>query len=239
MDERAFEDVTAVINLAGANISDHRWTRSFKQELLESRTGSTQLIVNCLKNRDDIHFIAGSAIGYYGFGDSNTVFRESDPPGNDFMAQLTEEWERVADQVKNVAHIRTGIVVSPKGGVIEEMGKPIRLGVGAPLGSGKQFISWIHVDDHCGIVVHILENKLLGTFNLTAPQPVTNEEMTKAIARKLNKPLWLPNIPGLVLKIVLGEMSDVVLNGSRVSPEKIISTGYQFKYPTLAEALAK
>ena len=154
------------------------------------------------------------------------------------MAQLTVEWEKVADQHKNVAHIRTGIVVSPTGGMIEEMEKPIRFGVGAPLGSGKQIISWIHIDDHCGIVVHILENKLSGAFNLTAPHPVTNEEMTKAIAQKLHKPLWLPNIPEFVLKIVLGEMTDSVVNGTNVSSEKIRSAGYQFKYPTLATALA-
>ena len=237
IDKRAFEGVDVVINLAGANISERRWTEKFKKEMLTSRTVSTQLIVDNIKDKPGVHFIAGSAIGYYGFGDSSKSFKETDLPGSDFMAQLTVEWEKVASQLDNLTHIRTGIVVSEKGGAVEEMSKPIKLGVGAPLASGEQIISWIHIDDHCGILIHILENKLKGIFNLVAPQPVTNEEMTRAIARKLHRPLWLPNIPPFVLKIVLGEMADSVINGYKVSSEKIQSTGYQFKYPTFNEAL--
>jgi uncharacterized protein (TIGR01777 family) len=240
MDERAFDGVDVVINLAGANISDHRWTESYKKELLTSRTGSTKLIVDFLNSKPHNvkHFVAGSAVGYYGLCDNSTLFKESDPPGNDFMAQVTVAWEGVADQWNgNVTHVRTGIVFGPHGGALEEMSKPINLYIGSPLGSGKQYVSWIHLEDECGIIMHVIENNLFGTFNATAPVPATNEEITKALARKLHKPLWLPNIPGFVLKIVLGEMSGAVLGGTKVSSAKIISTGYQFKFPTLAEAL--
>jgi uncharacterized protein (TIGR01777 family) len=236
IDERAFDGVDIVINLAGANISGHRWTRAYKRELLLSRTGSTRLIANCLKQRT-VRFIAGSAIGYYGFGDDGHLFTEMDPVGSDFMAQLTEEWEKAAEQVKNVAYIRTGIVISSHGGAVEEMAKPIKLYVGSPLGSGKQIVSWIHLDDECGIIMHVIDNNLSGTFNAVAPEPVSNEKITKEIAKRLHKPLWAPNVPAFVLKIVLGDMSESVVNGSRVSSEKIRSTGFQFKYPTIESAL--
>jgi uncharacterized protein (TIGR01777 family) len=237
IDERAFESVDIVINLAGANISDHRWTESYKNEMRVSRVGSTQLIVNSLKKRSGIKFIAGSAIGYYGLGDSTQWFRETDPPGNDFMAQLTVEWENAANQIKDIVHIRTGIVISSHGGAIEEMAKPIRLFVGAPLGSGEQIVSWIHLEDLCGIFMHVIENNLVGTFNGVAPEPASNEEITNELAKKLRKPLWLPHVPGFVLRIVLGEMADAVLNGSKVSCEKIQSTGFKFQYKTIREAI--
>ena len=237
IDKRAFEGVDVVINLAGANISGHRWTKAYKQEMLVSRTGSTQLIVNSIKDRNDIQFISGSAIGYYGFGNDTEWFRETDPAGNDFMAQVTAEWEKIANQVKNLAIIRTGIVISEHGGAVEEMAKPIKLYVGSPLGSGKQIVSWIHLEDECGIIMHVIENRLSGIFNATAPEPASNEKITKEIAKNLRKPLWAPNVPGFVLKVVLGEMSEVVLNGSKISSSKIQSTGYQFQYPTIESAL--
>ncbi|HEX8061280.1 MAG TPA: TIGR01777 family oxidoreductase [Cyclobacteriaceae bacterium] len=237
VDKRAFEGVDVVINLAGANINGRRWTEAYKKELLVSRTGSTQLIVDAIKDRDDVQFIAGSAIGYYGFGSGDQWFRETDPAGTDFMAQVTIEWEKVASQVKNVAIIRTGIVISEEGGAIEEMARPIKLYVGSPLGSGKQIVSWIHLEDECGIIMHVMENKLHGIFNATAPEPASNAEITKELAKKLHKPLWAPNVPAFILEIVLGPMSESVLNGSRVSSEKIASTGYNFQYPTIESAL--
>ena len=243
IDGKAFEDADVVINLAGANINGHRWTKSYKQELLTSRTESTRLIVDFLNSKSNRvkQFIAGSAIGFYGFGDNSRWFKENDTPGKDFMAQITVEWEKVADQVKSnqikIAHIRTGIVMSRQGGALQEMSRPIKLFIGAPLGSGQQFVSWIHLEDLCGIFIHIIENNLSGIFNAVAPQPATNEEITKAIAKQLHKPLLLPNIPPFVLKIILGEMSDAVVNGSKVSSEKIQVTGFKFQYPTIDAAL--
>jgi len=237
IDERAFDGVDIVVNLAGANINDHRWTDAYKKEMLVSRTGSTQLIVNVLKERSGIQLIAGSAIGYYGFGNDAHWFRETDPPGNDFMAQLTVEWEKVADQLKNVTHIRTGIIVSSHGGAVEEMSKPIKFYVGSPLGTGKQIVSWIHLEDECGIIMHVIENKLSGIFNAVAPEPATNEEITKEIAKKLKRPLLLPNVPAFALGIILGDMSEQVLNGAKISSDKIQSRGYKFQYRTIREAI--
>jgi uncharacterized protein (TIGR01777 family) len=237
IDELAFDGVDVVINLGGANISGHRWTKAYKEEMLISRTGSTQLIVDVLKKRNGIRFIAGTAIGYYGFGNETHWFKETDPAGSDFMAQLTVAWEKVANQIGDAAIIRTGIVISSHGGAVEEMARPIRFYVGSPLGSGKQVVSWIHLDDECRIIMHVIENNLSGVFNAVAPEPATNEEITKEIARKLHKPLWLPNVPAFVLQIVLGQMAEAVLNGSRVSSEKIQSTGFKFQYPTIGSAL--
>lgn len=243
MDERAFEGVTAVINLAGANVNGRRWTAAYKKELVDSRIDSTKMIVDYLNNKSHSvkNFISGSAIGFYGFGDGSTWFRETDLPSTDFMSQLVSGWEHEASKVNSknikVATVRTGIVLSQRGGALEEMARPIKLYVGAPLGSGKQIVSWVHIDDLCRIFIHILDNDLSGPYNGVAPEPATNEAITKAIAKALHKPLWLPDIPGFVLKIILGEMANAVVNGSMVSADKIRSTGFEFQYPALEEAI--
>lgn len=243
IDARAFEGVSAIVNLAGANVNGKRWTEAYKKELVDSRIVSTKLIVDFLNDKTHgvKNFISGSAIGFYGFGGSSRWFRETDLPATDFMPSLVSGWEHEASKVSDrnikVALIRTGIVFSAKGGALEEMARPIKLYAGAPLGSGKQIVSWVHIDDLCRIFIHVLENDLSGPYNGVAPEPATNEEITKAIARQLHKPLWLPNIPGFVLKIILGEMSEAVLNGGMVSSDKIRSTGFEFEYPSLEEVL--
>lgn len=243
IDERAFEGVTAVINLAGASINGRRWTEAYKKELVDSRIVSTRLIVDFLNNKPHTvtNFLCGTAVGYYGLTNNTTPFRETDLPATDFMATLVSDWEHEASKVNDrkikIACIRTGIVFSSKEGALQEMARPIKLLVGAPLGSGKQVVSWIHLDDICRIFIHILENDLSGPYNGVAPEPATNEAITKAIAKALHKPLWLPNIPGFVLKIILGEMGEAVLNGSMVSSDKIRSTGFEFEYPNLKDAV--
>lgn len=243
IDDRAFDGVTHVINLAGANVNGKRWSKSYKEEIIKSRTDSTKLIVDFLNNKPHQvkQFIVGSATGYYGVENSTKAFHETDPPGTDFMAHVVVEWEKSGDQVKNsqvkVAHVRTGIVLAAESGALPEMARPIQLYAGAPLGSGKQVVAWIQIEDICGIFMHVLENNLSGVYNAAAPEVATNEDITKAIAKKIHKPLWLPNIPGFVLKIVLGEMAYAILNGAIVSPDKIISAGYRFKYPNLTSAL--
>jgi uncharacterized protein (TIGR01777 family) len=184
--------------------------------------------------------VAASAIGYYGF-EKNSVVEEDSEPGGDFLAQVTKQWEDEVDKVRSlgirVAKIRVGIVLSEKGGALEKMSLPIRYGIGSPLGSGRQYLSWIHMDDLCGIFSKTIEDeKLNGAYNATANW-ATNEDMTKAIAKVLRKPLWLPNVPDFALKLILGEMAQIVLNGSRVSSKKINQAGYQFKYLNLDEAL--
>lgn len=243
IDERAFEGVDVVINLAGANVSDKRWSAAYKKTILNSRTVSTKLIVDFLNSKPHQvkHFVSGSAIGWYGLQDNGKWFHENDPAGTDFMSQVVKAWEHEATLTKDpkvkLAIVRTGIVVSEKGGAVEEMSKPIKMYVGSPLGTGKQIVGWIHLEDECAIFLHIIENSLTGVFNAVAPNPVTNEEMTKAIAKKLKKPLLLPNVPGFALKLVIGEMADAVLGGTKVSADKIQSTGFKFKFETLESAL--
>jgi len=242
MDLNALNGVDTIVHLAGASVGEKRWTSAWKKEILDSRIRSTRLLNDTLK--DNPHtvrtFISASAIGYYGF-EGDAVFVEQSNAGRDFLAQVTAQWEEEADKIKSlgirVAKIRVGIVLSKKGGALEKMLLPIKFGVGSPLGSGKQYLPWIHMDDLCGIFVKAIEDEnLIGAYNAAANWN-TNEEMTKAIAKVLQKPLWLPKVPSLVLKIVLGEMAQIVLNGSKVSSEKIKRAGYQFKYVNLEEAL--
>ncbi len=243
IDAQAFDGVDVVINLAGANINGKRWTDSYKKELIESRTKSTKLIVDFLNTQPHSisQFISGSAIGYYGFGDSTKWFHESDPPATDFMASLVREWEEAAAKTDtsrvSLSVVRTGIVFGKDDGALEAMIKPVKFLVGSPLGSGQQMVSWIHIHDISRLFIHLIENNLPGVFNGVAPKPATNEEITKGISERLHKPLILPNIPEFVLKIVLGEMAQAVVNGAKVSADKVTASGFQFRYPTLNSTL--
>ena len=244
IDITALEGISTIIHLAGAGVADKRWSHSRKEEILQSRVKSTQLLFNTLLNNPNQvkSFISASAIGYYGFGTSDEVFHEQSQFGSDFLANVTREWEEDVDKISSlrmrVAKLRIGIVLSDKGGALVEMAKPIRLGFGSPLGSGKQYLSWIHLDDLCAMFIKAVETDLMqGAYNAVSGNWVTNKEMTKTIAKILNKPLWLPNVPAFVLKLVVGQMAEIVLNGSKVSADKIKSTGFNFKYTDLDQAL--
>ena len=197
---------------------------------------------NALKNNPHSvkTFISASAIGYYGF-ESDLILEEQSAPGADFLAEVTKQWEDEIDRVQSlgirVVKIRVGIVLSKKGGALEKMVLPIKYGVGSALGSGKQYLSWIHMDDMCGIFLKAIDDASLnGAYNAAANWD-TNEDMTKTIAKVISRPLWFPNVPGFALKLILGEMAQIVVNGSKVSSEKIKQTGYQFKYLHLEDAL--
>lgn len=240
----ALQGKDTIIHLAGAGIADKRWTDERKKELLESRTKSTRLLHDTLKkgNHTVKSFISSSAVGYYGFRTPEAQFSEDSPPGDDFLAYVTRSWEDEADAMKQlgirVVKIRTGIVLSRNGGVLKAISKPVKFYVGSPLGSGEQQISWIHLDDHCGILIKAVEDQqLTGAYNSVSPHPVTNRVLTKAIAKALHKPLLLPAVPTFALKLVLGEMSDLVLYGSHVLAVKILRTGYTFRFEHLDEAL--
>jgi uncharacterized protein (TIGR01777 family) len=245
MDEDAFNGIDAIIHLAGAGVADKRWTQARKKEILESRTKSTALLFEKLKTKTHAvkTMVCASAIGYYGFGESDEILTEQNLPGSDFLAQVTKHWEEEADKISNlgirVVKLRIGIVLSDKGGALTQMTTPVKWGVGASLGSGKQWISWIHLDDLCNMFIKAVEDeKLAGPFNATGINFCTNQELTKAIAKVLAKPLWLPPVPGFVLKIILGEMADMVLNGSKVSSQKIQQTGFVHQFKNLEEAVA-
>jgi uncharacterized protein (TIGR01777 family) len=244
MDTQALKGIDTIVHLAGAGIADHRWTSKRKKEILESRTKSTALLYESLKNIPHLvkTFVSASAIGYYGFHEDDTLLTEESKPGGDYLSGVVAAWENEADRIASlgirVAKIRIGIVLSDKGGALKEMANPIRWGVGAPLGTGKQMVSWIHLDDLCSIFMKAVEDEsAAGAFNATAPHPVTNRELTRAIAKVLKRPLLLPPVPGFVLHAILGEMADIVVNGSNVSSEKIQKTGFAFKFELLEPAL--
>ena len=241
MEEEAFKDVDTVINLAGAGVADKRWTASWKKEIRDSRIKSTELLAKYLNRNPQVKaVVSASAIGYYGVEavDERT---ETSEPGNDFLADVVRDWEVEVDKIKDkrIVKLRIGIVLSEKGGALKQMAAPVRFGVGAPLGSGQQSVNWIHINDVCRMFVHAVENENLnGVYNATGPYAVTNQELTTAIAKELHKPLWLPAIPTFALKIMIGEMADMVVKGSTASSKKIQQAGFAFQFLTLEGALA-
>jgi len=242
IDASCIDNISAIIHLAGAGIADKRWTTRRKKELVDSRAKSIGLVYCLLRNRPHHvnSIISASANGYYG-NRGDELLTEDSAPSNDFLANCCMQWELAADKGKElglrVAKFRTGVVLEKKG-ALRAMDKPIRLGLGSPLGTGKQWVSWIHWQDVVELYVFAIENpEIGGVYNMVAPQPVTNKQLTQAIAKQLHTPLWLPKVPAWALKLALGEMSAIVLGGTRVSPQKIQNMGYRFKFPALTDAL--
>lgn len=245
IDAKVFDNLDHIVHLAGANISEKRWTNHRKKEILESRTKSTQLLFDAVKNYPNKikTYIATSAVGYYGTTNQSIEFNEHSPSGTDFLASVCKEWEAVSIKFKTHQHIRVatlrlGVVLSQHGGALEKMANPIKLHMGAVLGTGEQQIPWIHIDDLCQLIKFIIENNQIeGVYNTVAPQHISNKEFTLLLAKKLQKKIWLPKVPAFVLKLILGEMATIVLNGNKVSSSKLCSTTFNFKYPTLSQAL--
>jgi len=242
IEEHCIDGVDMIIHLAGAGIADGRWTEERKKEMIDSRTRSIQLIYSLLKAKKHQvkSIISASAIGYYS-DRGEELMAEDSPPFTDFMAKCCVEWEAAVDEGKQlglrIAKFRTGVVLD-KGGALAKMALPVKLFVGAPLGSGRQWIPWIHVQDVIGMYLFAIENNNFeGVYNMVAPNPVTNKQLTQAIAKQLHKPLWLPNIPAFLLKLLLGEMSTIVLGSTKVSAKKIEAAGYKFVYPEVSVAL--
>jgi uncharacterized protein (TIGR01777 family) len=241
VDEEAFHGIDSIIHLAGAGVADKRWTENRKREILESRTKSTALLAKSLEKNQNIKVVvSASAIGYYGFLGGDVEFTEGDKLGTDFLAGVVDAWEKAVDKIqqKRIVKLRTGIVLSEKDGAMKKMMTPIQFGIGSPLGTGMQYISWIHIDDLCRMFSKAVEDdSMRGVYNATGPYAVTNAELTKAIASILRKPVWLPNVPAFVLKLVLGELAEIVLTGSKVSSKKIQQAGFQFQFPDLDQAI--
>ncbi|HCW07495.1 MAG TPA: TIGR01777 family protein [Cytophagales bacterium] len=242
IDPNAFEKVDTIIHLAGANVGEKRWTEKRKKEILDSRIQSTFLLKEFLQKKAHSvkTFISASAIGYYGF-EGDRIFQEDDKPGNDFLARVTKGWEDAVDEINmlgiRVVKIRIGIVLSKEGGALKEIAKPISFGVGSPIGSGQQYLSWIHIHDLCLIFVKAIEDeKMNGAYN-AASSWINNKDLTQLIAKILRKPLWMPNVPSFALKFILGEMAQIVMNGSKVSSKKISQTGFKFQFNEIENAL--
>ncbi|MFO8146200.1 MAG: TIGR01777 family oxidoreductase [Gillisia sp.] len=242
IDEACFKDVDAIIHLAGASVAK-RWTSTYKKEIIESRVKSAALLHKSIQNLNFKipHFISASAIGVYASSYEKLYFEEDKAVDDSFLGEVVVRWEKAADEFEQlgmeVSKIRIGLVLAEEGGALPKMKEPVSLNLGAAFGSGRQWQSWIHVDDLAGIFLHVLENKLGGVYNGVAPNPVTNKELMNEIAGRLNKSIWLPNIPAFILKVSLGEMSRVLLASQRVSSDKIEEAGYEFKYKNLPKAL--
>ncbi|MCF7561506.1 TIGR01777 family oxidoreductase [Sabulilitoribacter multivorans] len=242
IDKNCFKGVEAIIHLAGATVSK-RWTNSYKKEILNSRIETTRLLVNSLKGEQHTikQIISASAIGIYPDSLTNYYDQSFNTYSNSFLGNVVKTWEREVDQFSklgiSVSKIRIGLVLSNKGGALQEMVKPIKMGLGAAFGSGKQWQSWIHIKDLARLFIYVLKHNLGDVYNGVAPNPVTNQELTKTIASVLNKPLFLPNIPKFFMKLVLGEMHTLLFESQRVSCKKIENKGFHFKYHHLQPAL--
>ena len=243
IDEKCLKNVEAVIHLAGEGIAAKPWTKLRKQQIIKSRTDTIRLLYKAIRSHPSSvnTVISASAVGYYG-DRGNELLAEGSRPGNDFMAQTCIAWENAVNEGKalnlRVIKLRTGMVLSKEGGALPQLAAPVRLGLGTVLGSGEQWVPWIHLDDVVSMYLFVLENnEARGTFNQTAPHPVTNKEFTTTLARKLKRPLWLPKVPAFALRLILGEMKAVVLSSTKTSAGKITDLGFQFQYSRLDEAL--
>jgi uncharacterized protein (TIGR01777 family) len=237
VDIEALRGVDAVIHLAGVGVSDKRWTKRFKSEILNSRLLGTTTIANAVAEVKPQVFISASAIGWYGDSGNRAVV-ESDSVGNDFLAAVCREWESAADLAADVrtVKLRTGLVLDPTGGALGRMLPLFRFGLGGKLGSGKQWWSWITLHDVVRAIVFSLEKKISGPVNLTSPNPVTNQEFTAALARAMNRPALFP-APAIALKIALGGFSSEVLGSKKVMPNALTEAGFKWDYPHISTAL--
>ncbi len=238
-----FKEVQAIINLAGSPIAK-RWTPLRRKKILRSRVEALECLANGLERLGTSQvecLVSASAIGIY--PDSPSSFYEEDEPGTarDFLGEVVRQWEAAADRFTplgiDVSKLRTGLVLSMEGGALPRMAFPIRNLIGAPFGNGEQWQSWIHIGDLAQMFVFMVENNLRGVYNGVAPNPVTNNKMTKELARVLDRPLWLPKVPGFVLRIILGSMAQLVLDSQRVSCKKITEEGFSFQFPNICSAL--
>lgn len=243
IDKNCLTGVSHIIHLAGSGIADKSWTMKRKRELIKSRVETARLLYKIVEeeNHSLEAFISASGIGYYGAITNDKIYREEDEPHNDFIAKCCIYWEEAADLFNNncrVVKLRTGMVLDKNQGGLPKISRSINLGLGAPLGTGNQFVPWIHINDIAQLYLYALKNNIEGSFNAIASQHISNKELTFAIAKTLNKKIRFKRIPSIVIKGVYGELSGIVLEGSRVDNKKIIDTGFNFKYNSIDSALS-
>jgi uncharacterized protein len=246
IDAKALLEADYIIHLAGAGIADENWSDARKKEIIESRTKSIGLITKTLKTipHHVKSFISASGIGFYGADTGDEHISEQHTAGTDFVAECCIQWEAAADEIQalgiRTVKLRTGIVLSDRGGALPKLTQPVRWGVGAALGTGKQWQSWIHLDDLCELYIKALKDEsMTGFYNAVAPNPVTNYELTKLSAEVLKRPFWMPNVPAFALKLVFGEMAIIVLGGNYILNKRIqLETDFQYKFTEVKGALA-
>ncbi len=236
------EGIDAVIHLAGENIGSGRWTAKKKKRILSSRLETSQALIHAIsliKNKPEV-FIQASAIGIYGTA-QNQIFTENSPVGDDYLSTVAKQWEESSKEIEKLGIrrvvIRSGVVLKKEEGALVRMLLPFRLFLGGALGSGRQWISWIHIEDEVRAIEKILQDQSMqGIVNLTSPNPVTNAAFGKSISKVIHRPYWI-NVPAFSLKLLLGEMSIMVLDGQKVIPQKLEQTDFTFKYPDIETAL--
>lgn len=242
IDKACFEGVSVIINLAGASVAE-RWTSEHKKAILDSRINSLNVLQNALSEieHEVKHLVSASAIGVYPSSLTKLYDEDESDLSQDFLGDVTQKWEAAADRFEKlnieVTKLRIGVVLSADGGALEKMADPIKKYVGAPLGSGEQWQSWIHIEDLARLFCFVIDEELSGVFNAVAPNPVNNKALTKAIAKALDKPLILPPVPKFALKLLLGEMSQIVLGSQLVSADQIQEEGFVFEYAQVEKAL--
>lgn len=242
IDENCIQNVDVIVHLAGASISK-RWTKAYKQEILESRVLSTNLLFGLVKKSTNSikQIISASAIAIYPDSPTAVYTEYSTEVEDSFLSNVVVRWEESVDQFKllniKVAKVRTSMVFSEKGGALPEMLKPIKMGFGSGFGSGKQQQAWIHLDDIVNLYYFGIENTSEGILNAVAPEIISNQDLTKKLASKLHKPLFLPNIPQFVMKLILGEMHILLFNDKNIVPKRVLELGFEFKFPTVNKAL--
>jgi uncharacterized protein (TIGR01777 family) len=243
IDLNAFYGVTHIINLAGESISKP-WTKKYKIKLIQSRVLSSQIIYNSLVdlNHKVDCIISASAIGYYP-GSEDLIFKESNiyKPDN-FLQKIVNKWENSTNELeihsKRLVTLRIGLVLSDKGGFLSKLVSPIKFGVGSSFGSGRQSQSWIHIEDLSNLILHSIDNNLNGVFNAVSPNPISQSELVKCLGKRLKRPVFLPNIPAIIVKIILGERSQLLLDSHNISSDKLIDSGFKFNFEKFDKAIA-
>jgi len=245
IDHEAFRDIDTIIHLAGANIGEKRWSEARKKEILSSRYDSTKFLFEAVQDSGIKlkSFISASATGIYGNTTSEKIFTEADPPGEGFLSNVCSLWEQAADLFDNsgirTVKVRTSVVLEISDSALSKILMPARFGFLVRTGSGNQYMPWIHIQDLCNIYLKAVnDDKMQGVYNATAPQHVTHREFMKILGKVINRPVFPVSVPEFILKAAMGEMSEVILYGSRVSSEKLFSSGYQFSFGVLEMALS-
>ena len=243
IDHACLKGIDTIIHLAGENIAGKRWTDKQKQIIIDSRVKSIELLYQAVTDtRAQIEtIISMSAVGFYG-DRGNEVLTEESKRGDGFLAACCAAWEAAVDEGQKfgsrIVKLRLGVLLSNKGGALMSLEKPVKLFAGAPLGTGKQWVPWIHYDDLLSILAFAVENDAFnGTYNVSTPFPVTNAEMTQTLATTLHRPVWPIKVPTFAMEILLGEMATIVLASDRTSVQKLLDTGFSFRYPHLRDAL--
>lgn len=243
IDERCLHGVTHVVHLAGAGIADKRWTAARVKELIDSRAASARLLLKAAREQGvkPHAFISAAGIGYYGAVTTSHVFTESDPPATDTIARISVEWEAAVDEwsdVTRVVELRTPMVLAREGGALQKLATPVRMGVGAALGSGRQWVPWVHLHDLVRLYIATLfDERYSGAYNANTGNDITNDELMRTIAKVMGKPYFLPRVPSFMLQLAFGELSAILLHGSRASNERLLHTGFEFEHPELEPAL--